>query len=62
MTDAGQLPGSFQANIHRFYHRVVVFALSQLSAHDELAIGEAPKMGEPRWRGKRNADAYYSCS
>lgn len=46
MTDADQLPRIFQANIDRFYQRVVVTALSQLSTHTELVVGEASDMDE----------------
>lgn len=44
MTDANQLPRIFQANIDRFYRRVIVTTLSQLSTHEELTVGEAPEM------------------
>ena len=46
MTDTDQLPRIFQANIDRFYQRVVMTALSQLSTHTELAVGEAADMDE----------------
>lgn len=46
MTDADQLPRIFQANIDRFYQRVVVIALSQFSTHGELAVGEAADINE----------------
>lgn len=46
MTDADQLPRIFQANIDRFYQHVVMTALSQLSTHTELAVGEAADIDE----------------
>ncbi|MFG1433325.1 hypothetical protein V5F44_20645 [Xanthobacter sp. V2C-8] len=46
MTDAEQFPRIFQANIDRFYQRVIVTVLSQLSTHADLAVGEAVDMDE----------------
>lgn len=46
MTDADQLPRIFQANTDRFYQRVIVATLSQLSSHEDLLVGEASDMDE----------------
>lgn len=46
MTNADQLPRIFQANVDRFYRRVIVTAVDQLSTHEDLTVGEAADMDE----------------
>jgi len=44
MTVADQLPRVFQANADRFYQRVVLRTLGELTTHDALVVGEAPTL------------------
>lgn len=46
MTNADQLPRIFQANVDRFYRRVVVTAVDQLSTREDLVVSEAADMDE----------------
>lgn len=44
MVEADQMPRVFQANIDRFYQRVIVPALASLRRHAVLTVGEAASM------------------
>ena len=46
MNIADQLPRVFQANIDRFYQRVILTTLGQLSTHEKLVVGQADGMEE----------------
>jgi hypothetical protein len=46
MNVANQLPRVFQANIHRFYQRVILTTLSQLPTHEKPVVGQADRMEE----------------
>ncbi len=44
MTDRDMLPRTFQANVDRFYQRVIVRTLGDLPTHETLVVGEATDM------------------
>ena len=46
MNTADQLPRAFQANVGRFYKRVILATLDQLRTHDTLVVGQADTMDE----------------
>lgn len=44
MADRNLLPRTFQANVDRFYKRVIVRTLADLPTHETLVVGEATDM------------------
>lgn len=46
MNTTNQLPRVFQANVDRFYQRVILPALDQIPMHDTLIVGEARTIDE----------------
>ena len=46
MNIADQLPRVFQANIDRFYQRVILTTFGQLPTHEKLVVGQADGMEE----------------
>lgn len=46
MNIANQLPRVFQANVDRFYQRVILVTLGQLRTHKELVVGKSDNMDE----------------
>jgi hypothetical protein len=46
MNVADQLPRVFQANVDRFYRRVILATLDQLRAHEKLDVGQTSNMEE----------------
>lgn len=46
MEIADQLPRVFQANVDRFYQRVILATLDQLPVHDALDVGQTSSMDE----------------
>src|SRR3546814_15341997 len=46
MADRDMLPRTFQANVDRFYQRVILKTLGDLPTHETLVVGEASDMDE----------------
>src|SRR3546814_8618226 len=44
MADRDMLPRTFQANVDRFYQRVILKTLGDLPTHETLVVGEASDM------------------
>jgi hypothetical protein len=55
-----QLPRIFQANLHRFYERVVRPGLDGLAPPASLAVGETDSMDEFLWRATGQVENYTS--
>lgn len=56
MSEPDNLPRSFQANVDRFFQRVILVGLDALPIHAELRFGEPPSMDEFLSRAKAQVD------
>jgi len=56
MGQPDNFPRSFQANIDRFFQRIILPGLNELPIHAELRFGEAPSMEEFLTRAKAQTD------
>ena len=58
MNTADLLPQTFQANVYRFYQRVILATLNQLRTHETLVVGQANNMDEFLDRCAAQVDNY----